>query len=551
MRTPILAFLVLLTPALARAQPAFDGAIGFGAVATGGRGGRVIHVTTLAASGPGSLAEAARAAGARYIVFEVSGVIDGDVEIASGDVTIAGQTAPGAGITIHGHLFTPYGDATSNIVIRHLRVRPPPPNSDWPAARHDAIQFSDARRVYFDHVDVSHGVDEQVDHWNGGTEITWASSLFSFPNPSGGHPDGAHPYCIIAHDGDAGTGGGRISIVGNLFSHCRVRTPALSIGPAEAVNNVVYDAREGFVHHNPARGDFVIAGNTYVDGPSVELSPFWFDAENDPAPTDYYLGENRVIHPGTFEGIVDDPWTTPGFASAYAFEPGHIGMDQFHSVSAAPSFTGGGYGPYARAPVDEAYARVLDCAGAWPRDHVSLTAVQEARDRTGMIRNLATGDLMMGLTATAAPADGDRDGMPDAWESMRGLDPASDDHGSDLGGFPAIEVYLDERADMVTPCGDAAPAFDGGTPMPGTDGGSAADSGTPMPGLDSGAPMPGIDGGARSDAGGAGSLSAGCGCRAGVGDRPFALGAPAFAVVGALMGRAARRRSGDRRRRAA
>ena len=501
-------------PLMARAQPAFPGAIGFGAVATGGRGGRVIHVTTLAGSGPGSLAEAARASGPRYVVFDVSGVIEGDVEITSGDLTIAGQTAPGAGITIHGHLTTSYGDAISNIVIRHIRVRPPGPGGEWEPAGHDAIQMSDGRRLYFDHVDVSHGVDELVDHWLGGTEITWSASIFSFPDPMGGHPDGSHPYCLIAHDGDEGTAGGRVSIVGNLFAHCRVRTPALSIGPAEAVNNVIYDAREGFVHHNQARGDFVIAGNTYLDGPSLDLSPFWLDAENDPAPTDYYFGDNRVDHPGTFTGIVDDPWATPGFADEYTFAPDHIGRDQFHPLSEAPTWSGG-YAPYERLSPTDAEARVLDCAGAWPRDHVSSTAVAETRSRTGMIRRLALGDLLMGLSPGTRPADGDEDGMPDAWESAHGLDPRVDDHGTSLEGWPAIEVYLDELADSLAPCGGVIPPADAGVPM-GTDGG------TVLPGEDAGplsmsdaAVSPGMDAGARADAGRGAAVSADCGCRVG------------------------------------
>ena len=241
------------------------------------------------------------------------------------------------------------------------------------------------------------------------------------------------------------------------------------------------------------------------------------------------LRDNRVIDPGVFEGIVEDPWTTPGFASEYTFAPDHVEMDQFHALSEAPSFAGGGYAPYARAPVDEAYARVLDCAGAWPRDHVARTAVQEARDRTGMIRNLATGDLMMGLTAGTAPADGDGDGMPDSWETMHGLDPATEDHGALLDGWPALEVYLDERADMLTPCGGTTPAIDGGVPMPGTDAGAT-------PGIDAGA-TPGVDGAvAGRDAGPDGTVDGGCGCRIARADRtPRGIALVLF-VVGALLG---------------
>ena len=86
--------------------PAFPGAEGFGAVAKGGRGGRVILVTTLKADGPGSLNEACRAKGPRIVVFQVGGVIEGDVLIEHGELTILGQTAPAPGITIAGSLKT-------------------------------------------------------------------------------------------------------------------------------------------------------------------------------------------------------------------------------------------------------------------------------------------------------------------------------------------------------------------------------------------------------------------------------------------------------------
>ena len=94
----------LLTSSLvasnAWAIPSFPGAEGFGAVATGGRGGTVLKVTNLNADGPGSLQWALDQSGPRIVVFEVSGVIPGDITVNHGDVTIAGETAPGGGITI-------------------------------------------------------------------------------------------------------------------------------------------------------------------------------------------------------------------------------------------------------------------------------------------------------------------------------------------------------------------------------------------------------------------------------------------------------------------
>ena len=113
------------SPAIAAEPPlAFPGAQGWAAHATGGRGGRIIRVTTLAADGPGSFAEAVAARGPRIVVFEVGGVIDlgvKTIKITEGDLTIAGQTAPQPGITFIRGGFDVHA---SNVVIRHIRVRP-------------------------------------------------------------------------------------------------------------------------------------------------------------------------------------------------------------------------------------------------------------------------------------------------------------------------------------------------------------------------------------------------------------------------------------------
>ena len=102
--------------------PAFPGAEGYGAVTAGGRGGQVIKVTNLNKSGPNSLAAACATSGPRIVVFEVSGVINGHVRITQPYITIAGQTAPGAGITIEGMLGT-YNYGVHDVIVRHLRMR--------------------------------------------------------------------------------------------------------------------------------------------------------------------------------------------------------------------------------------------------------------------------------------------------------------------------------------------------------------------------------------------------------------------------------------------
>jgi hypothetical protein len=106
------------TPVSAGDVPAFPGAEGYGSVTRGGRGGKVIAVTNLNPSGPGSLQAACEAEGPRIVVFKAAGTIHGDVRITKDHISIAGQTAPGDGITIKGNL----GIDASDVVVRYLRV---------------------------------------------------------------------------------------------------------------------------------------------------------------------------------------------------------------------------------------------------------------------------------------------------------------------------------------------------------------------------------------------------------------------------------------------
>lgn len=456
----VLFVLGLLTASLAAAAalPAFPGAEGFGAVATGGRGGDVYKVTTLATSGPGSLQWALDQPGPRIIVFAVSGVIDGDVRIPHGDVTIAGQTAAGAGITIHGHLTTSFGTTFGNIIIRHLRVRSPDPDAEWPASQHDAIQFSTNHTMILDHIDASHGADETIDLWGGATDVTiqWSAVTYPIYDPANGwtHNKGLlnHRPCVDGGSCDAGDPpGGRISIHHNLFAHARNRTPALSTGPADVVGNLVYNGREGFVHHNIAGGDFNLIGNVFIEGPSISLAPFWFDPENAsaPIPTRYYVWDNRVEDPGTFVGRVDNPFTTPGFAAAYTFHCCGIEAGQFNAAGFFDWSSEAGYVPITTEASTGTEARILDRAGAFPRDIVNRWAVEDVRTRGGAWGNRRPADWLDGLTPIPPPIDLDDDGMADGWELRHGLDPSDGtDHATVLpSGYTAIEEYVNELAD--------------------------------------------------------------------------------------------------------
>src|SRR5581483_3284081 len=139
----------ILSLSQARAQVvAFPGAYGFGAMTTGGRGGTVYHVTNLNDSGAGSFRDAV-SVGNRIVVFDVGGYITLSSEVAmKGNITVAGQTAPGGGIGIQGREVS-FG-SQSNIIVRHVRFRP---GSGAPSTD-NCLNFYQAHNVILDHVSV-------------------------------------------------------------------------------------------------------------------------------------------------------------------------------------------------------------------------------------------------------------------------------------------------------------------------------------------------------------------------------------------------------------
>jgi pectate lyase len=447
---------VIFFPCVLNAQlKAFPEAEGFAAYVTGGRGGDVHIVTNLNDSGAGSLQWAVSQPGPRIVVFEVSGIITGDLHIPHGDLTIAGQTAPGAGITLVGHMYTTYNSDTGNIIIRHMRIRPPDPDSNWPSNQHDAIQFSTANNIMLDHIDASHGADETIDFWGGAAHITIQYSHLSFPiyDTVNGwtHNKGVinHRPCLDGGNCQPGDRtGGYISIIKNVFTHSRNRTPALSVGPAEVINNITYNGREGFVHHNISDGQFNIMGNQYIAGPSISLSPFWFDPENNAPPTEYWLQDNLVEDPGEYVGTVQNPWDDVVFSNAYTFVCCGIHAGQFNQ-STVFDFSGEpGYGSVQKLDESTLETRLLPVIGAYPHDIVARQSIQELEQRNGSWRNYRPADLMDGLTLTTPPIDSDDDGMPDDWENQHGLNPQNgNDHNTIMpSGYTAIEAYINGLA---------------------------------------------------------------------------------------------------------
>lgn len=232
------------TSSLAHAQlPAFPGAEGAGAFASGGRSSNNVYlVTNLNDSGTGSLRHAIDTApgAGRTIVFGIGGTINlvSDLRIDSPNITIAGQTAPG-GITLARRAL--HVSNTSNIILQHLRVRPgdfyTAPNVYEP----DSIWVSGSNNVILDHISASWSTDEVLSVTHGSTNVTVQYSLITEALHNSNHNKGNHGYGGIIH-------GGETTLHHNLYANNRSRNPATGnwdksapITPAnlDIVNNII------------------------------------------------------------------------------------------------------------------------------------------------------------------------------------------------------------------------------------------------------------------------------------------------------------------------
>ena len=426
--TLLLSFFLFLSflDLAAQTLPCFPGAEGFGSRTPGGRGGRVIKVTNLNTSGPGSLQAACSAQGPRIVVFDVSGVIPGEVLIEHGRISIMGQTAPGAGITIKGLLQSKATkEKMEDIVVRFLRCRPD--SNVTLHDRGDAIRFSQARRVMIDHISCSWASDETIDVFRADdVTVQWCTVE---DGDTTGHFKGVHNYGLIQ-----GPNGRRISVHHNLFAHQKRRCPAVANGPADIRNNVVYNFRDGFLHDNPTNDiPFNIIGNYYKRGPNdPRIFPFCFQDS-----AFYYLRDNYI----ETVGMIQDPWA----------EKDKLPGLQYYAKRGNKADREAGAPPVTTHSPLEAYELVLGRAGCLPRDVITSRAIQEVKSGTGTWGRRDVPDLMAGLTPATPPKDSDSDGMPDEWEKANGLNPNDGTDHSKLmkSGYTAIEEYCNELAENL------------------------------------------------------------------------------------------------------
>jgi hypothetical protein len=247
---------------------AFLGAQGHGAFAKGGRGGRVIHVTSLSDDGPGSLRAALAQPGPKTILFQAGGVIDlRDTLVVPSETTIAGQTAPGDGVCLRGASLSIRGD---DVVIRFLCSRPGNTPGKDDLDDRDAFQILNARNVILDHVSAGWSVDEAVSTWFPDVEnVTIQNSIIAEALRDAGHGKGDHSMGLLIGDGSR-----NVSVIRNLLAHNDWRNPRIqSADGVDVINNIIYNWGSRATHFAdggtlPEPTSANVVNNVYVRGPS-------------------------------------------------------------------------------------------------------------------------------------------------------------------------------------------------------------------------------------------------------------------------------------------
>jgi pectate lyase len=410
------------------AEPAFPGAAGFGAEASGGRGGEVVYVTTLADDGPGSLRDAVRQ-GRRTILFQLSGTIELQSPLVVGvsDVTIAGQSAPGDGVCLRGKGLVIRGN---NVIVRFLRLRP----GDERGEEHDALTIWGARNVMVDHCSLSWSTDSINDVVRDSSLVTVQWCILSEPLNTSVHVKGAHGY---GTGWGSGPEGGN-SFHHNLLAHCNSRSPRLGSEHDALVdvrNNVIFNRGSGWAYGGEhARVNYV--ANYLKPGPNTQRPAELFRFSHQD--TRMYLRGNVVE--GASHVTADN---TLGLSA-------NDGLDPQAAIVSEPFPAP----PLPQQSADAAYGFVLQHSGAClpRRDAVDTRIVDDVRHGTGQIINSQRDVGGWPELQSAPPApDADGDGMPDAWERDRGLNPNDVADGRPIAedGFSELEHYLNELAAPV------------------------------------------------------------------------------------------------------
>ncbi|MBQ7439921.1 MAG: pectate lyase [Prevotella sp.] len=503
-----------VTAAQAQA-PAFPGAEGHGRYVTGGRGGKVIHVTNLNDSGTGSLRAAVSGSAKKIVVFDVGGVIALKSNLSIGDnTTIAGQTAPAPGITLRYYTVRP--DA-NNVIIRFIRIRRGEEKDVDDGA--DAIWTREKTGMILDHCSFSWSIDEIASFYDMNNYTMQWCTLGESLNDAG-HGKGAHGY--------GGIWGGKLaSFHHNMITHVNNRSPRFCGARYEwsgYKNNLLYstyqwanhvqsenvDFRNCVIYNwagtgcygGPGGGQINIVNNYYKPGPSKPTSnnitqvTVGASGNSEGRPkawgmtSRYYINGNTMTSAG--EDAANYDWKGVKYDNGTYTIDGYIcSLDTFNYYGdAVPHYNNENGKACVRIKLDEpapkgevtthtaekAFEKVLNYAGAsLNRDEVDARYAQEAKDGTATYTGSVSGkqgivdrvsdvkgytEETFGKTMRTDGFDSDNDGMPDLWETANGLNPndASDANTYTLDSskqwYTNLEVYLNSLVEDIMKAGN-------------------------------------------------------------------------------------------------
>ncbi len=470
------------------AIPAFPGAHGGGRFSFGGRGGRVIVVTSLDDRGPGTLREALESGGPRIILFNVAGIIQlkSRIRVRAPYVTLSGATAPGDGVCIAGDTVE---IDTHDVVIRHLRFRR---GATWVGDRNDSLGGNPVGNVIIDHVSASWGLDENMSlyrhmHDHDGdpatpelklptVNITIQHSIFS---------EGLNPF---HHAFGSTIGGLNSTFHRNLWASNTGRNPSVGMyGDFTFVNNVLFNWVNRTVDGGDERSFFNVYNNWYKPGPATPagapVAHRILKPESKRSRTEFDIFGRAYVAGNVVEGhpaVTADNWA--GGVQIASRGPSAPLLARIRADAPFP------HAPLPVEPAEAAYTSVLANAGATlpRRDAVDARIVESVRTGTSTARpgpslreslgGVGYQERTIEGIAALVPlgiithpsqvggypeyrgqpyTDTDADGLPDAWETAHGLDPldprdATADANGD--GYLNVEDFLnglDPRAARV------------------------------------------------------------------------------------------------------
>ena len=415
----------LIVGTIATNIPSFPGAYGCGSGATGGRAGTIYHVTTLADSGTGSFRDAVSKSG-RIVVFDVGGYVALKSAVSvQGNITIAGQTAPGGGIGFSGGEISFAG--RSNIICRYIRIRP---GSDTASTGDDCLSLYQATNCILDHVSLEFGPWNNIDAVDCGN-ITVQNSINANPT---GQQFGAHTEATSRN----------FSWFYNIFANSHNRNPLAKMNTV-FINNLEYNNSAGYTTHTSTPFKHDIVNNYFIAGPASGGNFPWYQIDNNQSM--YFTGN---LSDSDKNGALGGSTTVP-----------------------LPGYQGGGTilnSPWStwttNVPIhnlNSTYRIAMSQAGTLPHDEVDGLLLSQIKTLgNGTIGNgagtigpgggLYTSQSSTGLgnngygtiAGGAPPIDSDNDGLPDFWEDAVGLNSnnSNDNTNLTLSGYTQLELYL-------------------------------------------------------------------------------------------------------------